>query len=93
MRNELEFLRIIEKVPEYDRFVITGKDYLGYLLFRCTKLNELQKCSCYDERLHICKNFPDKTLFFTGGRLPKNCGYTMKTGPSFKKIIGKEMRR
>ncbi len=91
LRNELEFLRIIEKHPEYYRFSVTGRDNLGYLLFRCNKLTAQNKCSCYEERLPICKNFPDKNLIFMGGGLPENCRYKMVIAPSFKKILAKEI--
>lgn len=91
IRKEHEFYAIIANRPEYDRFFITGRDDFGYLLFCCTKLTNQQKCSCYEDRLPMCKKYPDKSLAFVGGVLPQDCGYKITIEPSFKKILRKKM--
>lgn len=61
--------------PKYKRFQITGKDDQGFLLFSCAWLSNDGLCKDHSKRLPLCKNFPDKTLHFCGGRLPAGCGY------------------
>ena len=42
-----------------------------YFVYHCPKLTEDNKCSDYENRPQICKDFPDNPIAF----LPKSCGF------------------
>lgn len=92
MRSEKEFLALLEQYPEYKRFKIEGKDQSGYLVFSCRYLNQLGKCEDYERRPSLCKEFPVKGLFFSGGHLPTNCGYHFRIIRSFRPFLEKAVR-
>ncbi len=60
-----------EKVyPEYLKLLADVKEYEVYF-YHCPKLNECRRCSDYDNRPQICRDFPDNPLSI----LPESCGY------------------
>lgn len=93
LRSTADLSKIIHDFPEYDRFIVIGRDNQGYLLFRCTMLSAQNHCTCYENRLPICKSFPDPALVFMGGQVPDGCGYTFKTVVPFRKIFNKELKK
>lgn len=93
LRSEQSFQRIVEKYPEYDRFVIIGKDSQGFLLFSCTWCSAEGTCSDYENRLPLCRNYPESSLLFVGGRLLTGCGYGFAEVVPFAKIFRQEMKR
>lgn len=60
-----------EKVyPEYLKLLSDNiKD--GVYFYHCPKLNECKRCSDYENRPKICRDFPDNPLDI----LPKSCGF------------------
>ena len=42
-----------------------------YYFYHCPKLNECKRCSDYENRPQICRDFPDNPLSI----LPKSCGF------------------
>ncbi len=93
IRHIKDFERVCTNYPEYRRFVPEGKDKEGFIQFSCTWLTEHGTCRDYDNRLPICKTFPSKSLHFRGGILPSGCGYMIKSGTPFEKILKKELSR
>ncbi|WP_457576862.1 YkgJ family cysteine cluster protein [Desulfomarina sp.] len=93
LRDEIEFEAITEEHPEYKRFEITGKDGQGFLLFRCTWLTEEGLCRNHEKRLPLCRNFPEKSLFFCGGTLPAGCGYSLVEVIPFERELKKAMKK
>ena len=92
MRHEKEFLAVLEQYPEYKRFKIDGKDLSGYLLFSCGSLSQSETCTDYENRPQLCKKFPAKELFFSGGQLPAGCGYHFRVIRSFAPFLKKAVR-
>jgi len=60
-----------EKVyPEYLKLLDETLDEEVYF-YHCPKLNECKKCSDYENRPQICRDFPDNPLSI----LPESCGF------------------
>lgn len=56
--------------PEYIELLDDTIDDNVYF-YHCPKLNECKRCSDYENRPKICRDFPDNPLCI----LPKSCGY------------------
>ncbi len=93
LRDEKEFRRIAAHHPEYARFEITGTDSQGFLLFHCSWRTSKGSCRDYDNRLPLCRKFPESSLAFAGGRLPDRCGYRFSEGVAFAKILKQELNK
>ena len=93
LRSESVFREILITHPEYERFEITGRDSTGLLLFRCTWCTPQGTCLHYNNRLDLCKKFPEKSLPFAGGKLPVNCGYSFEVVTPFEIVLKKELKR
>ena len=66
---------------------ITGKDASGNLIFKCDWLTEENVCKDHENRLDICRSFPDRELYTMNGKLPEGCGFKIQTGVSFDKVL------
>ena len=93
LRSEDEFQKIVLAYPEYARFVPSGRDSQGFLLFHCSWHTPQNTCQDYDNRLALCRKFPESTLFFAEGQLPPTCGYKFSIVVPFKKILNSAMNR
>ena len=93
VRSEKKFERIVEDFPQYSRFEIIGKDKQGFLLFNCNWVTPEGICCDYDNRLPLCRAFPEKSLVFAGGKLPQNCGYNFSEVVPFEKILSRELKK
>ena len=61
----------VEKVyPEYVQMLKDSGEN-GYYFYHCPKVTEDNRCSDYENRPQICRDFPDNPIAF----LPKNCGF------------------
>ena len=56
--------------PEYVQ-MLKDKGESGYYFYHCPKVTEDNRCSDYENRPQICRDFPDNPIAF----LPKNCGF------------------
>ena len=93
LRSENTFHRIVEKYPEYGRFIVIGRDTQGFLLFRCTWCTAEGTCSSYEERLPLCRRYPESSLVFAGGRLLTGCGYRFAEVVPFEKVLRRELKK
>ena len=93
IRNEKTFDRIVKNYPEYDRFKVIGNDNQGFLLFNCSWITSEGICRDYENRLRLCEDFPETSLVFCGGQLPRNCGYCFAEVVPFDKILKKELKK
>lgn len=59
-----------EVYPEYIELLEKNKEYDVYF-YHCPKLTEDKRCSDYENRPQICRDFPDNPLSI----LPDTCGY------------------
>lgn len=87
LRSEKAFREIVATYPEYSRFLISGRDSQGFLLFSCSWRTAQGICADYEKRLTLCRKFPESSLVFAGGQLPPTCGYRFTAGVPFQKIL------
>jgi len=78
VKRKRQFDKLCEKEPGHERFEIIGRSEAGPLLFACSKQGEDHFCTCYDDRLPLCKSYPSKALYYQGGRLRTDCGFSFK---------------
>lgn len=91
LTSEKKFNKILDELPEYSRFEICGRDRAGYLLFTCSWCNEEGHCSDYDNRLTLCRKYPETSLTFAGGTIPEHCGYRLVETADFQRLLKKEI--
>jgi len=89
--TEEQFVKLKNAHPGCDRFEIIGKEN-DVLVFKCTWLTEEGTCKDHENRLQLCKNYPAKVMYYSHYQLGEQCGFSLKTGPSFKKVFEQEVR-
>lgn len=62
--------------PAYKRFEIIGKDNEDNLMFKCKLLGNDNLCTDYNNRLKMCRNFPN-VKYGSLGKVPDGCGYKL----------------
>lgn len=66
-----ENMNEVENVyPEYVQ-MLNDSGESGYYFYHCPKVTEDNRCSDYENRPQICRDFPDNPIAF----LPKDCGF------------------
>lgn len=93
LRSLKEFEETVKEYPEYSRFEMVCRDKNGYLVFNCIFCTPEGGCSDYENRLDLCKNFPEKSLHFCGGSLPEKCGYYFMFVKPFDTVLSEEMKK
>ncbi len=78
--TELKFMQFI--LPHYKRFFITGKDEEDNLILSCKFLTDDGKCSVYNSRPQVCRNYPAKHIPYNAEMI-EGCGF---------KVIKKEFK-
>lgn len=92
IRSVRRFRKLVKEDPDYGRFEITGRDSNGYLEFRCNWLQPDGTCRDHENRLGICRTYPDEELYFVNGKLIKGCGYIFEEVPDFERLLAGKMR-
>ncbi len=92
LRKKSEFKKLLQANPEYERFSTVGRDNQGFLLFSCSWHDpDTGLCSDHENRLDICRDFPDRDLYFAGGEITNGCGYSFKQCTPFSLVLEKEI--
>ncbi len=91
LRRKEDFARLVAEQPEFGRFTVIDTDKEGFLVFSCSVVTENGQCGDYQERLPLCRKFPEKTLPFCGGKLPAGCGYYFREVVPFRKILQQKL--
>jgi hypothetical protein len=78
LTSKRKFSEICERDSRYNRFRITGRDESGRLVFSCSEMGADNFCTCYETRLPLCKSYPAKSLYYQGGSLRPDCGFSFK---------------
>lgn len=92
LKSEGAFRKLCEREPDHACFEITGRDEEGHLVFRCTMQGDDNFCTCYEDRLPLCKNYPSKSLYYQGRDLRSDCGFSFKA-TTFRDIFMRRRRR
>lgn len=86
IKNKKGFKKLCKSDPGHERFTVTGKDDYGHLVFACTLQGSDGLCTCYEDRLPLCRNYPTKSLYYQGGWIGPDCGFRFKS-VSFRDIL------
>ncbi len=104
LRTEAQYKELCKDEPGHERFKIMDKDEYGNLCFACSWQGEDNLCKDHENRLQLCKEYPTKGLYYQGGWLGADCGFSFKAVkfrdifmrrkraliPSFDKILQQE---
>ncbi|MBG0791776.1 MAG: YkgJ family cysteine cluster protein [Desulfovibrionaceae bacterium] len=106
LRRPGQYRAMLEHLPNYARFEHAGYDDYGFMIFTCNRLGEDNLCSDYEGRPPLCRNYPSESIYYQGGRLRRDCGYTFEAvtfrdailrrlgrRPDFAQELGKELHR
>lgn len=107
LKTMKQYDKLIEEAPDHARFRPNGKDDFGHISFICDRLGEDQCCTSYEDRLSLCRNYPSKSLYYRGGWLRPDCGFSYKAVtfrdvfmrrrrlriPSFEAVLKQETKR
>jgi hypothetical protein len=88
-----QFEALQRKFPVYRMFRIMDNADNG-LIFQCVYLNdETGKCTNYENRPPICRNYPHEVIFKLGGSLADSCGYYFKPLKPFNRVLTEVQNR
>lgn len=89
--EEFEYLKTLHFF--YGYLNIVGKDEIG-LVFECSKLDKTTgKCTAYNKRPLLCRQYPLEEIFMMGGGISDDCGYKFTPINSFEEIFNKLKNR
>lgn len=89
--EEFEYLKTLHYF--YNWLSVIGKDETG-LIFECSKLNkETGKCTAYNQRPSICRQYPMEEIFLLGGYITEDCGFKFIPIDSFEKVLQKTTKK
>ncbi|XXJ21293.1 YkgJ family cysteine cluster protein [Desulfovibrio caledoniensis] len=93
LRRMAQYERLVAEAPEYVRFRPAGRGDQGFLLFDCALLGEDNLCTAHDTRPALCRNYPSKSLYYRGGTLPGDCGYSFRAATFRDALFGRKPRK
>lgn len=106
LRSEKQYRAMLEKLPLYSRFEPVGDDGFGCMTFTCRSLGSDNWCTNYEDRPSLCRNYPSKSLYYQGGGLRSECGFSFSAvtfrdaifrrlawRTDFSRVLDKELER
>jgi Fe-S-cluster containining protein len=89
IKTEEEFEKLKTLHYFYGYLKVLDKDETG-LVFECSKLDkESGKCTAYNKRPVLCRQYPMEEIFMMGGSITENCGYSFEPIQKFEEILNK----
>lgn len=88
--TEKEFKFFTKLYPEYKRFKVIGKDESGHLILACKLIDEYNLCPDYNNRLAMCKDYPNPDKIRAGGKLYGRCTYSLVPEKDFESYLSSE---
>ncbi|MDD3593133.1 MAG: YkgJ family cysteine cluster protein [Candidatus Gastranaerophilales bacterium] len=89
IKTEEEFNSLKNRHYFYGYLKIIGQNETG-LVFACTKLDkETGKCTAYNTRPLLCRQYPVEEIFMMGGSISDDCGYKFVPIKTFEEILRK----
>jgi uncharacterized protein len=87
--DEEEFEKLKNQHFFYSYLNVIDKNETG-LVFECTKLDKITgKCTAYQRRALICRNYPQEEVFMMGGTISDDCGFNFIPIKSFGEVLNK----
>lgn len=87
LRSARRFEKLKQEDPSYERFEIARRRKDGYLEFRCTWLDENNRCLDYGHRMDFCAGFPSPRLYYQDASLPGSCGFFFREVKDFRRVL------
>ncbi|MEW5819302.1 MAG: YkgJ family cysteine cluster protein [Cyanobacteriota bacterium] len=82
-----QFESLQRRFSVYRMFKVMDTSEQG-VVFQCIYLdNDTGKCTDYENRPPICRNYPHEIIFKLGGNLSDTCGFSFIPIKSFKKVF------
>lgn len=91
LSKKRQFDKLCESEPQFSRFEIIERSLDGHLVFNCSAQGEDNFCTCYASRLPLCRSYPDKAIYYHGGWLRSDCGFSFKA-TSFRDVYMRRKR-
>lgn len=89
IKTEEEFEKLKTLHFFYGYLRVLDKDEMG-LVFECSKLDkESGKCTAYNKRPVLCRQYPQEEIFMMGGSITEECGYSFEPIQKFEEILNK----
>lgn len=93
IKTEEEYEKLKKLHFFYGYLKIVDKNETG-LVFECTKLDkETGKCTAYNRRALLCRQYPQEEIFMMGGTISDDCGYKFTPIQSFQEIFDKVQKK
>ena len=94
IKSKNEFIKLTNEDNQFKRFTIIDKNYSGILIFKCSWLKENGLCKDYNNRLDICKKYPELEMLNNNGTIPDDCSYLkIIKNNQFEKILKKQIKK
>lgn len=89
IKTEEEFEKLKTLHFFYGYLRVLDKDEMG-LVFECSKLDkETGKCTAYNKRPVLCRQYPVEEVFMMGGSITEECGYSFEPIQKFEEVLNK----
>ncbi len=89
IKTEEEFEKLKTLHFFYGYLKVLEKDEMG-LVFECSKLDkETGKCTAYNKRPVLCRQYPMEEIFMMGGSITDACGYSFEPVQKFDEVLNK----
>jgi len=89
IKSEEEFEKLKTLHFFYGYLKVVDKDETG-LIFECSKLDkETGKCTAYNQRPILCRQYPQEEIFMMGGSITEECGYSFEPIEKFEEVLKK----
>lgn len=91
-RKTIDSLEMFEQIqakdPDYRSFQpITQESDGDGLLFKCVHLQPDNTCGVYENRPHLCRQYPSEHGILLGGKLADGCGYSFRLLKTFQDVL------
>jgi len=87
IKTEEEFEKLKTLHFFYGYLKVLEKDELG-LVFECSKLDkETGRCTAYNKRPILCRQYPQEEIFMMGGSITEDCGYSFEPIQKFEEVL------
>jgi uncharacterized protein len=87
-----DFNRLMAEDKRYSIFSLKMINPEGVYIFFCTKLDEHNRCTIYQDRPEICVDYPSPDLLKCGTDVIEGCGFYLVPPVDFRKLLDTEMK-
>lgn len=86
------FEKLKQRHEDYRHFVPIEITDSG-VKFRCTQLQDDNRCGIHDSRPSFCKKYPSEDTILLGGELSPDCSYAFEIKQHFAQVLSKTAQK